>query len=189
MIALIRPALVIILLFTGVTGLIYPLAITGVASLALPFQAGGSLIKGARGQVVGSALIAQGFSGPGYLHPRGSAAGAGWDATASSGSNLGPMDKKLITRVATDAQALAKENPGVPIPADAVTWSGSGLDPDISPANAAFQAPRIAKARGLPLATVQAVIAAHTTAPALGLFGQPTVNVLAVNRGLDAPAR
>jgi K+-transporting ATPase ATPase C chain len=99
------------------------------------------------------------------------------------------MDKKLITRVATDAAGLAKENPGAAIPADAVTWSGSGLDPDVSPENAAFQAPRIAKARGLPLATVQAVITAHTKAPLFGVFGQPAVNVLAVNRALDGPAR
>ena len=165
------------------------LAVTGVAGLALPVQAGGSLIKGAKGEVVGSVLIAQGFTGARYLHPRGSAAGAGWDATASSGSNLGPMDKKLIARVATDAAALAKENPGAAIPADAVTWSGSGLDPDISPRNAAFQAPRIAMARNLPLDTVKAVIAAHTTQPLLGIFGQPAVNVLAVNRALDGNAR
>jgi K+-transporting ATPase ATPase C chain len=189
MIAQIRPALVMILLFTLVTGLAYPLAITGVAGLALPFQAGGSLIKGANGQVVGSALIAQGFASPRYLHPRGSAAGSGWDATASSGSNLGPMDKKLITRVAGDAAALAKENPGAAIPADAVTWSGSGLDPDISPQNAAFQAPRIAMARNLPVDTVTAVIAAHTTPPLFGIFGQPAVNVLAVNLALDGHAK
>jgi len=185
MIAQIRPALVMILLFTLLTGLAYPLAVTGVAGLALPFQAGGSLIRGATGEVVGSALIAQGFAAPRYLHPRGSAAGTGWDATASSGSNLGPMDKKLIARVATDAIALGKENPGATIPADAVTWSGSGLDPDISPENAALQAPRIARARDLPLDTVTAVIAAHTRAPLFGVFGQPAVNVLAVNRALD----
>ena len=189
MIAQIRPALVMILLFTLVTGLAYPLAVTGVAGLALPFQAGGSLIKGEGGKVIGSALIAQGFAAPRYLHPRGSAAGNGWDATASSASNLGPMDKKLIARVSTDAAALAKENPGAAIPADAVTWSGSGLDPDVSPENAAFQAPRIAMARGLPLATVKAVIAAHTKAPVFGVFGQPAVNVLAVNRALDGPAK
>jgi K+-transporting ATPase ATPase C chain len=189
MIAQIRPAIVMILLFTLLTGLAYPLAVTGVAGLALPFQAGGSLLKGAGGQVIGSALIAQGFASPRYLHPRGSAAGNGWDATASSGSNLGPMDKKLIARVVADAAALAKENPGVAIPADAVTWSGSGLDPDISPENAAFQAPRIAKARDLPLDTVQAVIAAHTKAPLLGFIGQRTVNVLAVNRALDGPGK
>jgi K+-transporting ATPase ATPase C chain len=189
MIAQIRPAVVMILLFTLVTGIVYPLAVTAVASLALPFQAGGSLIKDAKGQIIGSALIAQGFTSARYLHPRGSGAGSGWDATASSGSNLGPMDKKLIARVATDAAALAKENPGVAIPADAVTWSGSGLDPDISSENAAFQAPRIARARGVPLDKVKAVIAAHTTQPLIGFIGQPVVNVLAVNRALDGAAR
>jgi K+-transporting ATPase ATPase C chain len=189
MIAQIRPALVMIVLFTLVTGLAYPLVVTGVAALALPFQAGGSLIKGAGGQVIGSALIGQGFTAPRYLHPRGSAAGNGWDATASGGSNLGPMDKKLIARVATDAAMLAKENPGSPIPADAVTWSGSGLDPDVSPENAAFQAPRIARARGVALDKVKAVIAAHTTQPLLGFIGQPAVNVMAVNRALDGAAR
>jgi K+-transporting ATPase ATPase C chain len=183
-----RPAVVMILLFTLITGIAYPLLVTGVAGVLLPFQAEGSLVRGAGGRVIGSALIAQGFAAPGDLHPRGSAAGTGWDATASGGTNLGPMDPKLIARVAADAAALAKTNPGVSIPADAVTYSGSGLDPDITPANAAFQAPRIAAARGLPLAEVRAVIAAHTTGPLLGFIGQPTVNVLAVNRALDTGA-
>jgi K+-transporting ATPase ATPase C chain len=181
-----RPAIVMIVLFTLLTGVLYPLAVTGIAQVALPHQAGGSLVTARDGHVVGSALIAQGFTQPRYLHPRGSAAGSGYDATASSASNLGPMDPKLADRVAKDAAAVRAENPGAAIPADAVTQSGSGLDPDVSPQNAALQAPRIARARGVPLATVQAVIAAHTEGPALGFIGQSRVNVLGVNRALDA---
>jgi potassium-transporting ATPase KdpC subunit len=182
----IRPALVMIVLFTILLGLAYPLAITGVASLVLPHQAGGSLIQRPDGAVQGSELIAQAFTRPGYLHPRGSAAGNGYDATSSSPSNLGPMDKKLADRIAGDADALRKEAPGAPIPADAVTQSGSGLDPDVSPENAARQTPRIAKARGIQASQVQAVIDRFTQHPALGFIGQPHVNVLAVNRVLDA---
>jgi K+-transporting ATPase ATPase C chain len=180
----IRPALVMIVLFTILTGLLYPLAITGIAKVALPFQAGGSLIRRPDGSVEGSILIAQGFARPEYLHPRSSAAGNGYDATSSGGSNLGPMDKKLADRIATDATALRKES-AAPIPADAVTQSGSGLDPDVSPENAARQAFRIAKARGIPATEVQAVIDRLTQRPALGFIGQPHVNVLAVNRALD----
>jgi K+-transporting ATPase ATPase C chain len=186
MLAHLRPAVAMIGLFTLVTGVAYPLVVTGVADVALPFQAHGSLIKNTGGQVVGSALLAQGFAKPGYLHPRGSSAGNGYDATASSASNLGPMDKKLIDRVAGDAAKIKAEAPGQAIPADAVTQSGSGLDPDVSPQNAALQAPRIAKARGLSPASVQAVIDRLTQAPALGFIGQPAVNVVAVNRALDA---
>jgi len=174
-----------VVLFTLLTGLAYPLAVTGLAQLALPYQAGGSLVRDAGGQVRGSALIAQGFAGPGYLHPRPSAAGAnGYDATSSSGSNLGPMDKRLADRVATDAKTLAAEAPG-PIPADAVTTSGSGLDPDISPENAARQTVRVAAARGMSANAVREVIARYTEAPTLGFIGQPRVNVLLVNRALD----
>ena len=182
----IRPALVMIVLFTILTGLIYPLAITGVAKVALPYQANGSLVRRPDGDVIGSNLIAQAFAKPEYLHPRGSSAGNGYDATASSGSNLGPMDKKLADRIAADAAALKKEAPGAPIPADAVTQSGSGLDPDVSPENAARQAPRIAQARGVSAPEVQAIIDRGTRRPALGFIGQPHVNVLAVNRVLDA---
>ncbi len=191
-----RPAVAMIVLFTLLTGIAYPLAVTGLARLAFPFQAGGSLLKAADGRIVGSALLAQGFARPGYLHPRGSAAGAGYDATNSSGSNLGPMDKKLITAVGAAADGLRKENPGgALIPPDAVTQSGSGLDPDVSPGNAALQATRIAKARGVAVGEVQALIVRDTAGPALGFIGQPHVNVLAVNRDLDhrypigAPAR
>jgi potassium-transporting ATPase KdpC subunit len=179
-----RPAVMMVILFTLLTGLAYPLAVTGIAQAILPFQAGGSLVHDAGGHVRGSVLIAQGFTGPGYLHPRPSAAGNGYDATASSGSNLGPMDKKLADRVAGDAKTLAVEAPG-PIPADAVTTSGSGLDPDVSPENARRQAPRIAAARKAPLEAVLAVIARYTERPALGFIGQPRVNVLLVNQALD----
>ena len=186
MISHLRPALVSMGLFTALLGVAYPLAVTGVAQAAFPAQANGSLIRDAAGTVIGSALIAQAFAKPQYLHPRPSAAGNGYDASASSGSNMGPLNDKLIEREATDAKALRAENPGAIIPADAVTTSGSGLDPDVSPANARFQAQRIARTRGVPVAQVQAVIDAHTTAPLLGFIGQPAVNVLAVNRALDA---
>ncbi|WP_426030909.1 potassium-transporting ATPase subunit KdpC [Caulobacter sp. DWP3-1-3b2] len=186
MLSHLRPAIVSSVLFLGLLGLAYPLAVTGVAQAAFPAQANGSLVKDAKGTVVGSCLIAQAFTKPEYLHPRPSAAGAGYDASASSGSNMGPLNDKLIAREKTDADALRAENPGVAIPADAVTTSGSGLDPDISPANARFQAPRVAKARGLSVAQVQAVIDGHTQGRLLGFVGQPRVNVLAVNRALDA---
>jgi K+-transporting ATPase ATPase C chain len=186
MLSHLRPALVSMGLFTALLGVAYPLAVTGVAQAAFPAQANGSLVKDAKGAVIGSSLIAQGFSKPEYLHPRPSAAGNGYDASASSGSNMGPLNDKLIEREKTDAAALRAENPGAAIPADAVTTSGSGLDPDVSPANARFQAPRIAKARAIPVGEVRAVIDAHVTAPLLGFIGQPTVNVLAVNRALDA---
>jgi K+-transporting ATPase ATPase C chain len=180
-----RPAVAMAILFTLLTGIAYPLAVTGLAQLALPYQANGSLLRDSGGMVRGSALIAQGFAGPGYLHPRPSAAGNnGYDATSSSGSNLGPMDKKLADRVAGDAKTLAADGPG-PIPADAVTTSGSGLDPDITRENAARQAPRIAAARGISAEAVQAVINRFTETPALGFIGQPRVNVLLVNRALD----
>jgi K+-transporting ATPase ATPase C chain len=186
MLSHLRPAIVSAGLFTVLLGLAYPLAVTGVAQAAFPAQANGSLVKDAKGTVVGSALIAQAFVKPEYLHPRPSAAGSGYDASASSGSNMGPLNDTLIKREKTDADALRAENPGVVIPADAVTTSGSGLDPDISPTNARFQAPRVAKARGLSVAQVEAVIDGQTKGPLLGFVGQPRVNVLAVNRALDA---
>jgi K+-transporting ATPase ATPase C chain len=174
-------------LFTALLGLAYPLAVTGVAQAAFPAQANGSLVKDAKGTVVGSALIGQAFAQPSYLHPRPSAAGAnGYDASASSGSNMGPLNEALAARIKTEADALRAENPGAVIPADAVTTSGSGLDPDISPAFARFQVPRIAKARGAPVAAVQAVIDAQVQGRLFGFVGQPRVNVLAVNRALDA---
>jgi K+-transporting ATPase ATPase C chain len=165
---------------------------TGVSQLAFPAQSGGSLVYDNKHQVVGSALIAQAFAKPGYLHPRPSAAGTGYDPMNSGGSNFGPMEPKLWDRVKGDAAAYRKTNASSSlgaagaIPADAVTASGSGLDPDISPANAAIQAPRIAAARGLPASAVNDVIAAQTASPLLGFIGQARVNVLAVNRALDA---
>ena len=186
MLSHIRPALVSMGLFTALLGLAYPLAVTGVAQAAFPAQANGSLVRDAKGVVVGSALIGQAFAQPDYLHPRPSAAGTGYDASASSGSNMGPLNETLAARVKTDANALRAENPGAAIPADAVTTSASGLDPDVSPAYARFQAPRIAKARGAPLAQVEAVIDTQVEDRLLGFIGQPRVNVLAVNRALDA---
>jgi len=187
MLSSLRPAVVMIAFFTLLTGLAYPLAITGIAGLALPAQAGGSLVRTPQGTVIGSALIAQGFAKPGYLHPRGSSAGNGYDASNSSGSNLGPMDPKLTDRVAADAAAFRKDNPSAgSIPADAVTQSGSGLDPDVSPENAVLQAPRIAAARGVALDQIDALLVRHIEGPVLGFIGQPHINVLAVNRDLDS---
>ena len=188
MLANLRPALVMIVLFTLVTGLAYPLLVTGIAQGLMRAQANGDLAHDAKGQVIGSRLIAQGFAKPQYLHPRPSAAGNGYDPTQSGGSNYGPMEPKLATRVAGDAKTLAAASPGATIPADAVTTSGSGLDPEISPQNAALQAPRIAAARHLGLAQVQAVIAANTKGRTLVIFGEPRVNVLDVNLALDRMA-
>jgi len=182
----IRPAIVMMALFTLLLGLAYPLAVTGVAQVAFPNQANGSLVRNAGGQVVGSALIGQPFAGATYLHPRPSAAGEGYDAAASSGSNLGPLNPNLKTRVAETAQAIrAEDGPGT-IPADAVTTSGSGLDPDVSPAYARLQAARIARARGVSVQQVQSIIEVQTEGAFLGFIGQPHVNVLMTNRALDA---
>lgn len=188
MISQIRPAIVSVVLFTALLGLGYPLAVTGIAKAAFPAKAEGSLVRAAPGgPVVGSALIGQTFARPDYLHPRPSAAGAnGYDASASSGSNLGPLNPALKDRIAASAAALRTEAPGRSIPADAVTTSASGLDPDISPAFAARQAPRIAAARRAPESEVMQIIAKATQAPTLGFLGQPRVNVLAVNLALDA---
>jgi K+-transporting ATPase ATPase C chain len=186
MLSHLRPALVMTGLFTLVLGLAYPLAITGFAQGALPAQANGSLVRDAGGAVQGSALIGQPFAEARYLHPRPSAAGDGYDAAASSGSNLGPLNPDLAERVRTDADALRADTGATTIPADAVTASGSGLDPDISPAYARLQASRVATARGLTTAQVQGVIDNHTKGAVLGFIGQPRVNVLMTNRALDA---
>ena len=181
-----RPALVMTALFTLLLGLAYPLAVTGVAQMAFPDQANGSLVRDAGGRVVGSALIGQPFAGATYLHPRPSAAGDGYDAAASSGSNMGPLNPDLAARVAESAQAIrAEDGPGI-IPADAVTASGSGLDPDVSPAYARLQAARIARARGVSVQQVQSIIDERTEGAFLGFIGQPHVNVLMTNRALDA---
>jgi K+-transporting ATPase ATPase C chain len=186
MLSAIRPAIVSTVFFTLLLGLAYPLAVTEAARALTPFQANGSLVRDRSGQVVGSALIAQAFTKAEYLHPRPSAAGKGYDATSSGGSNLGPLNPDLIKRVKTDADALRKEDGATVIPADAVTTSGSGLDPEISPANARMQVARIALARGIDAAEVQAVIDQNTTGPTWGFLGQPRVNVLRANLVLDA---
>lgn len=186
MLSQLRPALVMTGLFTLVLGLAYPLAITGVAQAVFPSQANGSLVRSADGVVQGSSLIGQPFAEARYLHPRPSAAGDGYNAAGSSGSNLGPLNPDLAERVKTDADAIRAETGASAIPADAVTASGSGLDPDISPAYAALQAPRIAVARGLTTAQVQGMIDTHTQGRLLGFIGQPRVNVLLTNRALDA---
>ena len=185
MLSQIRPAIVSTVLFTLLLGVAYPLVVTGIAKVAFPAQAEGSLIRNASGQVIGSALIAQGFAKPEYLHPRPSAAGMGYDASNSSGSNYGPLNPDLIKRVKGDADALRVSGIAT-VPADAVTTSASGLDPDISPAYAQLQAERVAKARGVAPAMVSRVIGAHTQGPWLGFIGQPRVNVLQVNLALDA---
>nr|WP_313521580.1 potassium-transporting ATPase subunit KdpC [Brevundimonas diminuta] len=182
----IRPAIVMIALFTGVLGVGYPLAVTGVAQAAFSDQANGSLVRDKAGQVVGSALVGQTFAAPGYLHPRPSAAGDGYDAAASSGSNLGPLNPDLIARVKTDADALQSEAGAKAIPVDAVTASASGLDPHISPAYAELQAARIAKARGVGEGQVREVIRQHVEGRTFGVLGQPRVNVLLTNQALDA---
>lgn len=177
-----RPALTLTLGFTLLTGIAYPLAITGAAQALFPTQANGSLIE-KDGSVIGSALIAQSFTAPGYLHPRPSASNYG--ATPSGASNLGPTNAALIASVAERRAAYTAEN-GADAPIDAVTASASGLDPDISPENAAAQAARVAFARNADPAAVQALIARQVKAPLLGLYGEPTVNVLQTNLALDA---
>jgi K+-transporting ATPase ATPase C chain len=186
MLSHLRPALVSMGLFTVLLGLAYPLAVTGVAQAAFPAQANGSLVRDASGRVIGSALIGQAFAKPEYFHGRPSAAGNGYDASASSGSNMGPLNETLIARQIADAAALRSENPRATIPADAVTTSGSGLDPDISPANARFQAHRIAKARGVAENELTALVDGQVQSPLFGFIGQARVNVLALNQALDA---
>ena len=188
MLSEIRPAIVSTVLFTLLLGVGYPLAVTGISKAVFPFQAEGSLIHDGSGKVIGSALIAQNFARPEYLHPRPSAAGNGYDASNSSGSNYGPLSADLLKRVKGDAAALRASTGRQEIPDDAITTSGSGLDPDITPAYALLQADRIARARGLSPDAVRAVIAAHVDQPFLGFIGQPRVNVLQTNLALDAKA-
>jgi K+-transporting ATPase ATPase C chain len=185
MLSEIRPAIVSTIILTLLLGLGYPLAITGISQVAFPYQAGGSLVTDKAGHVIGSALIAQGFAKDEYLHPRPSAAGNGYDPTASSGSNYGPLDPALAKRIAGDADALRKSTGHEQIPDDAITTSGSGLDPDISPAYADLQADRIAKARGASPDAVRKLISDHVEGPFLGFIGQSHVNVLMTNRALD----
>lgn len=176
------------ILFTIVTailfGLGYPLVVTGLAKLMFPYQADGSLILH-NGQVIGSELIAQSFTSDKYFHPRPSDAGNGYDATSSGGSNLAQSNAKLVARIQGDIDALQKQNPGKPVPIDMVTTSASGLDPDITPDNAYYQAPRVAKARGMSEQAMDALIAQHITPRQLGVLGEPRVNVLELNLALD----
>lgn len=181
-----RPAIVSMLLFSAILGGAYPAIVTAAGGALFPAQAEGSFVKDAAGDVVGSRLIGQVTTGPGYLWPRPSAAGDGYNAAGSSGSNLGPLNPVLFERVAADAAAVRAYAPEGAIPPDAVTTSGSGLDPEISPEFAALQVDRIAEARGIEPSLVGAVVAANTEAPLLGFIGQARVNVLMTNLALDS---
>jgi len=195
----IRPAIVFVVALTVITGLLYPFAMTGIAGVVFPYQAQGSLIE-RDGKVVGSALIGQDFTTAGYFHGRPSATvapdpndstktvPAPYNAANSGGSNLGPTNKALIDRVQGDVEKLQQENPSAQVPIDLVTTSGSGLDPDISPAAALFQVPRVAKARNMPEDRVRQLVDEHVEGRTLGFLGEPRINVLALNLALDRAA-
>ncbi|MEI5678892.1 MULTISPECIES: K(+)-transporting ATPase subunit C [unclassified Mesorhizobium] len=195
-----RPALVMIVIFTAITGLAYPLAMTGISGVLFPRQAEGSLIT-ENGTVIGSELIGQNFASEKYFHGRPSvtlgpdpadpskSVVVPYNAVNSMGSNLGPANPALIERVKGDLEKLKAENPGQPVPIDLVTTTGSGLDPDVSPEGAMFQVPRVAKARGVPEDKLRDLVSDLTQAPILGILGEPRVNVLALNRALDAMAK
>lgn len=180
-----RPALAMTLLFALLLGIVYPFAMTGIGQAIFPSQANGSLVRDAGGKVIGSAIVGQAFTSERYFQTRPSAAGKGYDGLSSSGSNLGPASKALVDRVTPDVAKRRGEGVSGPLPADLVTASGSGLDPDLSPESALAQAPRVAKARGVPLAEVRALVERQTEDSVLG---DPHVNVLALNRALDAAA-
>lgn len=180
-----RPALVMTILFAILLGILYPLAMTGIGQAIFPHQANGSLVMQG-GKVVGSTVIGQAFTGERYFQTRPSAAGKGYDGLASSGSNLGPTATALVDRITPDVAKRRAEGVTGALPADLVTASGSGLDPDLSPASALAQVDRVARVRRLPVARVRALVEAHVETPFLGILGDPTVNVLALNRALDA---
>ena len=180
-----RIALLMTLVTTVIFGVIYPLGVTGLAQLLFPAQANGSLIQ-TNGQLVGSALLGQSFASPQYFHSRPSAAGAGYDASQSGGTNLGPTNHQLLDRVKADVDKLHAENPSSAIPVDLVTASGSGLDPEISIAAAQFQEVRVARARGMSKAEVSALVSKHTLRRQFGFLGEPRVRVLELNLELDA---
>ncbi len=196
----IRPAILMIVVMTVITGLAYPLAMTGIAGLVFPRQANGSLVE-KDGKVIGSALIGQNFAAETYFHGRPSATTdtdpadstktvpAPYNAQNSGGSNAGPTSKALMDRVKEDTDKLAAENPSTPVPVDLVTTSASGLDPDITPAAALFQVPRVAKARNLPEDRVRQLVAEHTEGRLLGIIGESHVNVLSLNMALDAQGK
>lgn len=184
-----RPAVMMVVVMTALTGLAYPLALTGIAQAVFPDQANGSLIT-RDGKIIGSRLIGQAFASPDYFHGRPSATTPPYNAASSGGSNLGPTSKALAERVAADIARLRADNPeaawaGLPIPGDLVTASASGLDPDISPAAARFQVARVARARGLPQQAVRSLVERHIEGALFGIYGEPRVNVLALNLALD----
>jgi potassium-transporting ATPase KdpC subunit len=184
----IYPAVAITVVLTALLGIVYPLVVTGLAQVIFPSQAGGSLIE-KDGKVMGSSLIGQPFTATGYFHSRPSAAGTGYDATASAGTNLGPTSQKLLDSVKTAAESLAEDNPNAQIPVDLVTSSASGLDPHITPAAAEFQVPRVARERRLSEDEVRRLVREHTEGRQLGLLGEPRVNVLELNLALDEIAK
>jgi K+-transporting ATPase ATPase C chain len=177
-------AILMTIVTTVLLGIIYPLLVTGIAQVAFPSQANGQLIK-RNGELIGSSIIGQGFTSAGYFHSRPSAAGNGWDAANSGGSNLGPTNRNLINRVKSDVAYNQADNPGIPVPIDLVTTSASGFDPHITPAAAEFQLPRIAKARGISVEQLKALVAKHTEARQLGFLGEVRINVLELNLDLE----
>lgn len=174
-----------LVIMTVALGILYPFAVWGVSQVMFPERSNGSLIKNAKGEVIGSELIGQNFSSAGYFHGRPSAAGNGYDSGASGGSNLGPTSAKLIDRIKADSETLRADNPDTPIPADLVTTSASGLDPHISPESAAFQLPRVARTREMNEADLQQIVNRHTEGRQFGILGEPRVNVLLLNLDLD----